>query len=108
MTDEAWNAGFVKALGVVLIGHNDDTNERGEPIVGDNLMLLLNAHWEPIEFNFPRVESIVDDFERLFDTAEPALPPTQVDVNKPYVLMSRTTALFRWTLAHHRRREEPT
>jgi isoamylase len=108
MTDEAWNSGFVKALGVVLIGHNDDTNERGEPILGDNLMFLLNAHWEPIEFNFPRVESIVDDFERLFDTAEPALPPTQVDVNKPYVLMSRTTALFRWTLAHHRRREEAT
>ena len=34
-------------------------------------MLLLNAHWEPIEFHFPRLIGIVTDFERLFDTFMP-------------------------------------
>ncbi len=106
MTDEAWNAGFVKAMGIVLIGHDGETDERGSPIVGDNLMLLLNAHWEPIEFHFPRVESIVDVIERLFDTAKPELPPTEIDIARPYVMHSRTTALFRWTLASHRQRQE--
>jgi isoamylase len=106
MTDEAWNAGFVKAMGVVLMGHDSEPDERGNPVVGDNLMLLLNAHWEPIEFNFPRVESIVDVIERLFDTAEPDAPPTEFDVAKSYVMHSRSTALFRWTLAAHRQRQE--
>ena len=61
-------------------------------------MLLLNAHWEPIEFNFPRVESIVDNFERLFDTADPKAGPTLIDANHKYVMQGRTTALFRWTM----------
>jgi glycogen operon protein len=104
MTDEAWNAGFVKAMGVVLMGHDSESDERGNPIIGDNLMLLLNAHWEPIEFNFPRVESIVDVIERLFDTAEPESSPTEFDIAKSYVLQGRSTALFRWTLASHRQR----
>src|SRR5436309_6312823 len=37
MTDEAWNTGFVKALGVVLIGTNGEVDYRGKPIVGDTL-----------------------------------------------------------------------
>jgi glycogen operon protein len=102
MTDEAWNAGFVKAMGVVLNGRDGEADERGNPVVGDNLMLLLNAHWEPIEFEFPRVESIVGNIERLFDTAQADSPPIEVDVSVPYVMQSRSTALFRWTLATQR------
>src|SRR4029077_13725742 len=34
MTDEAWSAGFVKALGVVLIGANGEVDYRGKPITG--------------------------------------------------------------------------
>src|SRR5262245_9985236 len=55
MTEEAWDAGFVKALGVVLIGVSGEVDYQGKPIVGDSLMLLLNAYWEPIEFQFPRL-----------------------------------------------------
>jgi glycogen operon protein len=100
MTSEAWQAGFVKALGVVLIGNEGERDERGQPIVGDNLMLLLNAFWEPIEFNFPRIESIVDNFERLLDTADPTSQTILIDVTQKYVMQARSTALFRWTLAH--------
>ena len=54
MSDEDWNAGFVKCLGVRLAGDLiDDVDERGEPIVGDTLLLLLNAHREPIPFTLP-------------------------------------------------------
>ena len=45
MSDEDWNAGFVKCLGVRLAGDLiDDVDERGEPIVGETLLILLNAH----------------------------------------------------------------
>ena len=46
--------GFVKCLGVRLAGDLiNDENERGEPIVGETLLLLLNGHWEPIRFTLP-------------------------------------------------------
>jgi isoamylase len=97
MTQDAWDAGFVKALGVVLVGANGEVDDRGKPIVGDSLMLLLNAHWEPMEFHFPRLIGIVTDFERLFDTFMPAAPTSPVNLNHSYTLQARSTALFRWT-----------
>jgi isoamylase len=97
MTEEAWNAGFVKALGAVLVGNNGEVDDRGKPIVGDSLMLLLNAHWEPMEFHFPRLIGIVTDFERLFDTFAPNAPQSPVNLNHSYTLQPRSTALFRWT-----------
>ena len=58
MSDEAWNAGFVKCLGVRLAGDLiGDVDERGEPIVGDTLLLLLNAHHEPIPFTLPATQA---------------------------------------------------
>jgi glycogen operon protein len=97
MTDEAWNAGFVKSLGMVLPGNNGEVDFHGNPIVGDTLMLLLNAHWEPIEFHFPKLIGIVTDFERLFDTAAPTTPRGPVNLNHAYTMQPRSTALFRWT-----------
>ena len=45
MTDEAWNADFVRSLGMLLSGDAiDEVDERGEPIIGDTLLVLLNAH----------------------------------------------------------------
>ncbi len=45
MTDEAWNADFVRCLGMLLNGDAiEEVDERGELIVGDTLLILLNAH----------------------------------------------------------------
>jgi glycogen operon protein len=58
MSDEDWNSGFVKCLGVRLAGDLiNDENERGEPIVGETLLMLLNGHWEPIPFTLLDLES---------------------------------------------------
>ena len=51
MTDEAWDEGYVKCLGVRLAGDLiSDVDERGEPITGETLLMLLNAHWESLPF----------------------------------------------------------
>ncbi len=69
MTDEAWNAGFVKCLGMRLAGDViGEEDERGEPITGDTLLLLLNAHHEPIPFNLPAARE-EHHWEVLLDTA---------------------------------------
>ena len=57
MTEEAWSAGYARCLGVRLAGDLiGDVDERGEPIVGDTILLLLNAHHEAIPFTLPPAE----------------------------------------------------
>ena len=54
MTDEAWNASFVRCLGVLLAGDQiDESDARGQRVVGDTLLMLLNAHHESISFTLP-------------------------------------------------------
>src|SRR5258708_39151190 len=69
MKDEDWNAGFARCLGVRLAGDTiGEGDDRGEPIVGDTLLLLLNAHHEAIPFQLPLTcQNAV--WELLFDTA---------------------------------------
>ena len=51
MTDETWNSPDVRCLGVRLNGDAiDEVDERGERIVGDTLLLLLNAGEEAVPF----------------------------------------------------------
>ncbi len=70
MTDEAWSAGYVKCLGVQLSGDLiGEVNEHGEAIVGETMLLLLNAHHEPLEFTLPATRPGCR-WERLVETVE--------------------------------------
>src|SRR5690606_11481642 len=54
MGDEAWDAGFVRVLGMRLAGDAiGERDERGEPIVSETVLALFNAHWEPVPFALP-------------------------------------------------------
>src|SRR5262249_27765811 len=58
MADAAWDAGFIRCLGLRLAGDQiGDVDERGEPIVGETFLLLLNAHHEPIPFRLPATKA---------------------------------------------------
>ncbi len=95
MSDEAWNAGFVKCLGVRLAGDLiGDVDVRGEPIVGDTLLLLLNAHHEPLPFLLPLTKE-EQHWERLLDTADPAESAEQWPGGQPYQLKERSLAVLR-------------
>jgi isoamylase len=51
MSEEDWNAGFAKSLGVFLNGRAiPSPNERGEPVLDDSFYLMFNSHNEPVEF----------------------------------------------------------
>jgi isoamylase len=54
MSDENWQAGFAKSLGVFLNGDAiPSPNERGERVVDDSFYLMFNAHHEAVTFTLP-------------------------------------------------------
>jgi isoamylase len=74
MSDDDWNVGFAKSLGVYLngaeLGGND---ELGEPLADDSFFLAFNAHYEPVPFTIPA--SLGGAWTKLFDTFEAPLVP---------------------------------
>jgi glycogen operon protein len=102
MDDEAWGAGFIKCLGVRLAGDLiGDVDERGERIVGDTLLLLLNAHHEAIPFTLPRHKE-GQHWEKLLDTFDPAA--AGFEEGQAFRLEGRSLAVFRTV---DRKEEEP-
>jgi isoamylase len=54
MSEEDWQAGFAKSMGVFLNGRAIPTpNERGERIVDDSFYVMFNAHHEAVDFKLP-------------------------------------------------------
>jgi glycogen operon protein len=57
MTDEQWGEGFAKSLAVWLNGEGiSEPGGRGEPIVDDTFLVLVNGHYEGIEFTLPSTQ----------------------------------------------------
>jgi glycogen operon protein len=113
MTDEEWEQPWIRTLGMQLAGGVlDVVDERGEPVVDDTLLLLLNAHDETVPFTLPLVparrssngDSEVDidtGWRTLIDTADPALnadAPAH-EAGSAYELRGRSLALLSWSRA---------
>jgi isoamylase len=57
MSEEDWQAGFAKSLGVFLNGSAIRTpNERGEQIVDDSFYIMFNAQHDPMDFTLPEAK----------------------------------------------------
>ena len=96
MTDADWQAGFAQCLGVFLDGDVQDCDEQGQKIVGDDLLLLLNASPNPISFTLPPFLASLPPMELLLDTTAAKQEARTVDPKQPYKLDSRSLVLFRW------------
>ena len=97
MNDDAWNAPFVRCIGVRLAGDViNEVDERGEPVVGDTLLLLLNAHWEQIFFSLPTTKP-EHVWETLLDTTDAQMPIRVCRGAEKYPLFGRSLALLRTT-----------
>lgn len=98
MNDQDWGA-FVRCIGMRLAGDLiGEVNERGEPIVGDSLLVLMNAHHEPIPFVLPPTNP-EHHWELLFDTADDAAGSAAFPAGTQYPLRDRSLALFRTSAA---------
>jgi glycogen operon protein len=97
MTEEAWQTGYVRCLGVRLSGDLiGGTDERGDLVVGDTVLLLMNAHYEAIPFMLPPLKK-GQRWERVLDTAPEPLP---FEGEPPYALQGRTMAVLHTRLQH--------
>jgi glycogen operon protein len=78
MTETEWRQSTLRTFGFRLCGDAmDEVDERGQPITGDTLLVLLNADAKPVPFVLPDTHP-GDAWERLIDTAvapPPATPP---------------------------------
>ncbi len=97
MTDEEWNFSFVRCLAILLSGDTIDVHDTmGRPIRDDTFLLLLNAHYEPMEFTLPGQDIV--QWELLIDTQleEGFLPePRRIACCSPLTLVDRSFCLLR-------------
>jgi isoamylase len=85
MTEQDWRLPYARCLGCLMVGERlAERDERGAPMLDDDLLLLLNAHHDAIEFALPEGEWSV-----LLDTAA-----ARVRAEKAYPLEARSLALL--------------
>jgi glycogen operon protein len=94
MTDADWANGEGRTLGVLLDGDAIlETDARGGRIVGDTLLILLNAG--AIDLPVVLTKKKGPRWERLLDTAAPDGPALSLDRGATFVLVARSAAVFR-------------
>jgi isoamylase len=95
MTDEEWRSDTVRTLGVRLSGEFLDlTDESGERVRDDTLLILFNAHHEPVACKLPPRDRHAP-WQRVFDTADPTAGPYTWTGVRAYKLAGRALAVFR-------------
>jgi isoamylase len=95
VTDDIWNSPDVRTLAVRLNGDAiDEVDECGERIVGDTLLLMLNAGREMTPFVLPGTPAD-ERWEPLLDTADPWLPSRNVRPGDRYDLQAHSMAVLR-------------
>jgi isoamylase len=95
MTEQVWNAREIRCLGVRLAGNLiGDADEHGEPVVGDTILLLMNAHHEGLQFVLPPTEEGFA-WQCLVDTFQPSVPPSFFIGSVPYALGARAIVVLR-------------
>jgi glycogen operon protein len=97
MTDEQWQAGGVRAIGLRLAGDAiDERGPHGERIVDDTLLVFLNSDEHDVDFRLPTAPAA---WRLVLDTRSPQ-PPLLDDgpshaAGASYRMVDRSVALFR-------------
>jgi glycogen operon protein len=95
MSDAAWNAPFVRCLGVLFYGKNIDVDQRGAEIDGDTILLLFNAdHANAIQFTLPPPANQAR-WELIVDTAGEKLEPPRAVEGGSFELAPCSAAALR-------------
>ena len=96
MTEEEWNAGWVRCLGMYVNGKTlNDVDRYGEPIRDDSFLLCLNPHHEHIQFYLPACPDC-SAWQLLIDTRDTATTKFKtVRSGEWYDMIEHSAVLFR-------------
>lgn len=97
MTGEDWNDPDLLWIGALLNGQAiDEMDEKGNPIQGDTLLVLLNASFKPVAFHMPKLES-GDIWDLVVETTGdlPDEASTCYEGETLYKLQGRSLAVLR-------------
>ncbi|MEM8586032.1 MAG: glycogen debranching enzyme GlgX, partial [Bacteroidota bacterium] len=95
MTDATWQKGYQRSLGMLLNGEAmDEYDERGQKISDDIFLVLINSHWESVDFTLPGIRQM-SAWETVLDTLEFDTPPGEVLAENEYILGPRSLTLLR-------------
>ena len=85
MAEQDWKLPFARCLGCLMVGERlAERDERGAPVVDDDLLVLLNAHHDAVEFSLP-----AGAWQVLLDTSMKTVAP-----GRTYPLEARSLALL--------------
>ena len=80
MTEDDWTNPHTRCFGLRMAGDAIvEADARGEPIVDDTFLILLNAYHEPVNFVLPVHQPGVQ-WEPVVDTSVSAVPPPRAPV----------------------------
>jgi isoamylase len=97
MTPNDWTHPHARAIGFLLGGDAIASRDaRGEPIIGDTLLVLINANPVPLEFVLPLVEAC-ERWDVLVDTRTADEPRLEIPASngERYALLDRSLAVLR-------------
>jgi glycogen operon protein len=71
MTDEQWEIGYAKSVGMYLDGNQiPSPGPQGQRVSDDSFLMFFNAHYETIEFALP--DGLNEkEWQKIIDTQEP-------------------------------------
>jgi isoamylase len=95
MSDDDWNTGYAKSVGVFLNGRSVATpGPRGERVVDDTFLLLFNAHYETLPWEIPD-QQWASQWNVEIDTANPGRPADVVKAGEAVDVDARSLVLLR-------------
>ena len=94
MSDQDWNAGYARCLGMGLLGTQiDESDTQGEPVVSGSFLILLNAHNESVPFRLSG-RARDQNWELVFDTSSTKMTPQILGRLVEYPLQVRSVAVL--------------
>ncbi|MDT8386008.1 MAG: glycogen debranching protein GlgX [Thiogranum sp.] len=103
MTEREWQQSFARCLGLFLAGNAmEEQDERGRPIRDETLIMLFNAHHQPIDFQLP-AEPRHARWQVLIDTSFPGGKRSDGRFyysNGKYPLQARSLVLLMHLIGH--------
>ncbi len=94
MADADWQTGFAQCLMMYINGSTiEETDERGVPIVDDDILLAFNASSDPVDFTIPD-ERYADAWTDVLSTGVPLATASTYKPGAPFTLEPHSIHVF--------------